>query len=883
MSAQDASYKKHLEIHDQSYSYYDVNQIEGVEKLPYSLIILLENILRNTQGEAREQMVDALLASALKHEEPKEISFMPARVLLTDFTGVPCMVDLAAMRDAVLEQGQDPSMINPLIPVDLVIDHSVIADKAGCPKAHVFNEDMEFERNKERYSFLKWAQQSFDNLQIVPPATGICHQLNLEKLASVVYANTKGKEALIYPDTLIGADSHTTTVNGISVLAWGVGGIEAEAAMLGQAVSILIPKVIGIKLTGALKEGVTAFDLSLSVAERLRSIGVVGKFVEFFGEGLMSLSANDRATVANMSPEYGCTVSYFAIDQNTLDFLYRSGRDEHQVKLVEAYAKDQGLWFNPQLQKEYEHVIELDLSEIEPVIAGPKKPHEKIYFSEAKKSFREICQNRGLSSDVSATLRLGDEDFELTHGAIAIAAITSCTSMANPDMLLALGLLAKNACEAGIYAKPWVKKMFSPGSKFSQSLMDKAGLSIYLDAQGFYTSGFGCMSCIGNSGPLSERMQEIGKEIELCAVLSGNRNFEGRIGPDISQNYLATPHRVLAYALAGSMDFDFEAQALGQDKDGKRIYLKDLLPSEEEIAALKEKYLTRELYLRSQENMFAGSLKWQELDVKKSSTYSWDESSTYVQKPPYFEDFSLELGEQKAIKAARTIVKLGDFVTTDHISPAGSIDLASEAAAYLQERGVLPQDFNTYGSRRGNHEVMMRGAFSNIKLSNELALGKLGGYTYNFNTGEISSIFSAAQNYAQDDTDLVVLAGQMYGSGSSRDWAAKGPMLIGVSAVFARSFERIHRSNLIGMGVLPLEFIDGEDAQSLGLDGSELFDIDQVNLDEGPFPQKIRVCAHKSDGSQVSFEVLARIDTAIEGLYVRHGGILTYMLRKLLA
>lgn len=892
-----------LELTTASYAFCSLDSCEGYERLPYSQIILLENIVRRC-GE-NSPAVEALLNTALRGAASQEIEFMPARVLLTDFTGVPCMVDFAAMRDAIEDMGGKAAWVNPLIQADLVVDHSVIADKSGCSTAAEENARIEFERNKERYSFLKWAQKSFRNLRIVPPDMGICHQLNLEKLSSAVYtlaaqdisslhlheSYQKPEHDLVYPDTLIGADSHTTTVNGIGVCAWGVGGIEAEAALLGQAVSILVPQTVGIKLTGRLADGVGAMDVALSFAELLRSKGVVGKFVECFGEGLSSLSANDRATIANMSPEYGCTITLFPIDEETLRYYRVTGRTEEQIELIEAYARRQHLWHNPRDERVYHELIEFDLSEVKPVLAGPSRPHEKIERSNMKTAFAHIADARALDVQKTTEVHCGEKVYELTHGSIAIAAITSCTTTANPELILAAGLLARAACEKGLSTKPWIKKMWSPGSGASELIMQRSGLQGYMEQLGFYTAGFGCMSCIGNSGPLSLDMQLAGKEVELAAVLSGNRNFEGRIGPDISQNYLCSPAQVVAYALVGTLDFDFEHEPLGYC-EGEAVYLRDIMPSHDELAKLMESLITDELFVTAQAGLFEGTEAWQELECTASETYAWQDESTYVKRPPYFEGCTRELGELFSLHKAKVLVKAQDFITTDHISPAGSIASDSPAASYLNRKGVSQADFNTYGSRRGNHEIMMRGTFANVKMKNDLALPQIGGYTKCLlddelqdrclDDAEVSTIWSAACRYGQADRDLIVLAGKMYGSGSSRDWAAKGPKLLGIKAVCAVSFERIHRSNLIGMGIVPLQFEEGQNAETLGLTGQESFELDEVDFSSGEYPRKLQLrCIHE-DGRVQMIDCLARVDTQTEGLYLRHGGILPYMLRRLL-
>lgn len=885
-----------LHVNNKTYVISALSEIPGVDKLPYSLLVLLENVVRNVDDTTeRSRMIDSILSAAQEGVSGPEIEFMPARVLLTDFTGVPCMVDFAAMRDALADVGGNPADINPLIQADLVIDHSVIADTSGCACAAEKNAQKEFERNKERYAFLKWAQQSFKNVRIVPPDTGICHQLNLERLSYGVYTAPCNKEQVLsgvdmasqdltwaYPDSLIGADSHTTTVNGIGVTGWGVGGIEAEAAMLGQPVTILVPQVVGVKLTGELSQGVGAMDVALTFAERLREMGVVGKFVECYGPGLSSLSANDRATISNMSPEYGCTVTLFPFDDETLAYYAKTGRSQEQVALIEAYAKRQNLWHTPEYERTYATVLEFDLSQVEPSLSGPSRPQDRFSRKQAKQQVYNICATRGLDIEGSAVVADGcGNEHELTHGAIAIAAITSCTTTANPDLIVTAGLLAQNAVRAGLSTKPWIKKMWSPGSYASELILKKAGLLDSFEQLGFFTAGFGCMSCIGNSGPLTADMQAAGKKIELAAVLSGNRNFEGRIGPDISQNYLMSPANVIAYALAGTVNFDFEAQPLGR-ADKTAVYLSDIMPKPEEVRALIDEIVTADLFDEAGQNLYEGTKGWQSLSGEASSQYAWDESSTYVRKPPYFNGFTTEQPQPQALTGARVLIKAGDFITTDHISPAGSIAPDSPAALYLSKRGVAPEFFNTYGSRRGNHEVMMRGTFANTKMRNELAQGKVGGYTTSFvDDGEIRTVWGAACAYAQHTLPLVVFAGKMYGSGSSRDWAAKGPQLLGVKAVFAESFERIHRSNLIGMGIIPFQFLEGQTQSSLGLMGDETVSIPSIDFTSGEFPRTVEVEITSPSGETRTMEVLARVDTPTEGQYLAHGGILTYMLRKL--
>lgn len=873
-----------LQVGDRTYDYYPISAIQGAEKLPYSLTVLLENVLRKASSDetatlAAQRVVEAGCAGAVG----SEIEFSPARVLFQDFTGVPVFVDFAVMRQACAELGGDPSKVNPQIPCDLVIDHSVIADEAGCAGALAKNMDLEFERNQERYDFLKWAQGSFENVRIVPPGAGICHQLNIEKFASVVMTSEEGNgRPLAYFDTLVGTDSHTPTANGIGVLGWGVGGIEAEAAALGQPITTLVPRVVGVKLVGALSEGISAMDLSLTFAQRLRAQGVVGCFVECFGPGLENLSATQRACVSNMTPEYGSTCTLFPVDQQTLDYLQLTGRTPEQVALVEAYAKAQGFWNDPAAPpRTYAEVVELDLSTITHTIAGPSRPHERIEVSQAKAAVERICTDRELPK-AQVSVEINGTSHVLTHGSIAIAAVTSCTTATDPSMMLACGLVAQKAAAAGLRPKPWTKCILAPGSHATELLLERAGLLDGLQRLGFYTCGFGCMSCIGNSGPLMAAMHDIADTIELASVLSGNRNFDGRISPDVSQNYLGAPATVIAYALAGTMDFDFETEALGTDAEGIDIYLRDIWPSNDEIADLCARCVNEDLFIEGSKGMFDGDKKWQELKIEPSATFAFDDASTYVRRAPYFDGITRTPQPAEAVRGARVLANLGDFITTDHISPAGSIAADSPAARYLEDRGVMPADFNTYGARRGNHEVMARGTFANVKLHNKLAEGKMGGWTRDLQTGDRASIFDAAEHYASAHIPLVVLAGKMYGSGSSRDWAAKGPMLLGVRAAFAESFERIHRSNLIGMGILPLQFLEGQTVETLGLDGTETFDIEAIDFSGGlPQPAHVGVRAVKPDGGNINFEAIVRVDTPTEGHYFYHGGILQYVLRGL--
>lgn len=873
-----------LNVGDTEYTYYPVTNIQGHEKLPYSLTVLLENILRLAPSDERaKELSDRLVEAGLAGEVGSEIEFSPARVLFQDFTGVPVFVDFAVMREACMNLGGDPKNINPQVPCDLVIDHSVIADVAGCAGALEQNMALEFDRNKERYEFLKWAQESFENVRIVPPGAGICHQLNIERFASVVMTREQENETVAYFDTLVGTDSHTPTANGIGVLGWGVGGIEAEAAALGQPITTLVPRVIGVKLTGKLSPEVSAMDVSLTFAQMLRAEGVVGCFVECFGEGLESLSATQRACISNMTPEYGSTCTLFPVDEKTLEYLELTGRTPEQVALVEAYAKAQGFWNDPNdPQRVYSKVLELDLSSVTRSVAGPSRPHDRIDVARAKQTFETICANRNLDKEKVVEVELLGETHKLTHGALAIAAVTSCTTATDASMMLAAGLLARNASAAGLHPKPWVKTILAPGSRATEDILDAAGLMPGLRDLGFYTCGFGCMSCIGNSGPVLPALHDVASDIELASVLSGNRNFEGRISPDVSQNYLCAPALVVAYSLVGTMDFDFEIQPLGVKEDGTEVFLRDIWPDPQEIQDLLARCCTKEVFDRAGADLFTGDEAWQALGGEASDVFAWNPDSTYVRRAPYFDGMTREPQAPAGISDARVLMNVGDFITTDHISPAGSIADNSPAARYLEEHGVAPADFNTYGARRGNHEVMMRGTFANVKLTNKLAEGKKGGWTKDFLDGEIKAVYDAAAHYQQEGIPLVVLAGKMYGSGSSRDWAAKGPMLQGVRAAFAESFERIHRSNLIGMGILPLQFEEGQNAESLGLDGSETITVGALDFSEGlPNPSKVEVRAVKPDGATVTFKVIVRIDTPTEGEYYYNGGILQYVLRSL--
>lgn len=873
-----------LKVGNVTYTYYPVNRVAGHEKLPFSLTVLLENILRNAESDERaSELAQRLVEAGLSGEVGSEIEFSPARVLFQDFTGVPVFVDFAVMREACMALGGDPKTINPQVQCNLVIDHSVIADEAGCAGALQKNMELEFDRNKERYEFLKWAQESFENVRIVPPGAGICHQLNIERFASVAMTKDGEEGPLAYFDTLVGTDSHTPTANGIGVLGWGVGGIEAEAAALGQPITTLVPRVIGIKLSGSLQPGVSAMDVSLTFAQMLRAEGVVGCFVECFGEGLESLNATQRACISNMTPEYGATCTLFPVDQKTLDYLELTGRSVEQIALVKSYAKAQGFWNDPQSEPRiYSKVLELDLSKVQRSVAGPSRPHDRIDLADVKNRFSQLCNDRSLDCSKKVSVDVLGQNYEVTHGALAIAAVTSCTTATDASMMISAGVLARNAIKAGLHPKPWVKTILAPGSRATEDILDAAGLMPALRDLGFYTCGFGCMSCIGNSGPVLPGMHDIANEIELASVLSGNRNFEGRISPDVSQNYLCAPALVIAYSLAGTIDFDFETEALGIDAEGNSIYLKDIWPDDEEVTLLLEKSRTKEVFDRAAVGLFDGDERWQSLGKEASDVFAWDPDSTYVRRAPYFDGMGKDPVAPKSVKNARVLLNLGDFITTDHISPAGSIADDSPAARYLEAHGVRKEDFNTYGARRGNHEVMMRGTFANVKLQNKLAEGKRGGWTRDFIDDEIKAVYDAAEHYQGEGSDLVVLAGKMYGSGSSRDWAAKGPMLQGIRAAFAESFERIHRSNLIGMGILPLQFEEGQNAESLGLDGTERITVGEIDLSEGlPNPSHVVVTAEKPDGSSIDFTAVVRIDTPTEGSYYYNGGILQYVLRQL--
>ncbi len=874
--------RKTLTVDGKQYDYFSLKEaaktVGDVAKLPYSLKVLLENLLRFEDGRTVKTDDIKAMGQWLKDKKSdREIAYRPARVLMQDFTGVPAVVDLAAMRDAMVHLGGDPQKINPLANVDLVIDHSVMVDEFGTPAAFKDNVKREFERNMERYVFLRWGSKAFNRFRVVPPGTGICHQVNLEYLAQTVWAEedeNQPNKTVAYPDTLVGTDSHTTMINGLSVLGWGVGGIEAEAAMLGQPVTMLIPEVIGFKLTGALKEGTTATDLVLTVTQMLRKKGVVGKFVEFYGPGLKHLMLADRATLANMAPEYGATCGFFPIDEETINYLRFTGRDEARVKLVEAYAKEQGLWRDDSAQPVFTDTLELDLGTVEPSLAGPKRPQDRIALSKAAPAFIELA---GADKDKKSPVE--GADYAMEQGHVAIAAITSCTNTSNPSVMLAAGLVAQKAVEKGLTVKPWVKTSLAPGSQVVTDYLAKSGLQKDLDALGFNLVGYGCTTCIGNSGPLKAPIEAAIKagDLTVAGVLSGNRNFEGRIHPLVKANYLASPPLVVAYALAGSMKIDIAKDPIGEGKDGKPVYLKDIWPTNQEIKDMLQKAVTQEMFKKRYGNVFEGPKEWQEVKTSGGMTYKWDAGSTYVQNPPYFTDMPKEPQAPGDIKGAKLLALFGDSITTDHISPAGSIKKDGPAGEYLIQHQVRPVDFNSFGSRRGNHEVMMRGTFANIRIKNELLGGKEGGLTKY--AGETLSIYDAAMKYVAVGTPLIVVAGKEYGTGSSRDWAAKGTNLLGVKAVIAESFERIHRSNLVGMGVLPLQFKDGMTRQTLGLKGDETFDVSGIT---GIKPRMdITVTIHRADGSKEEIKCLCRIDTLDEIEYFRNGGILQYVLRSI--
>ena len=924
--------KKTLDVNGKSYEYFDINAVEGLEKLPYSLKVLAENQLRYEDGKnVTKDHINALANWNPDAEPDTEIQFTPARVLMQDFTGVPCVVDLATMREAIVALGGKPEQVNPLNPAEMVIDHSVITEAFGSPEALEKNVEIEFERNRERYQFLRWGSENFSNFKVVPPGTGIVHQVNIEYLSRVVFDN----DGLAYPDTCIGTDSHTTMENGLGILGWGVGGIEAEAAMLGQPVSMLIPRVVGFKLTGEIPVGVTATDVVLTITEMLRQHGVVQKFVEFYGNGVKSVPLANRATIGNMSPEFGSTAAIFPIDEETIKYLTLTGRPQEQIDRVEAYAKAQGMWLEQDApEAKYSEYLELDLGTVVPSIAGPKRPQDRILLSEAKEQFRKdlptyatgdvvvdestveakrmgaeggdqtledvtggLNKSREGHGESAAKGNVGRQsnpvivsspnggEYTLDHGMVAIASITSCTNTSNPSVMVGAGLIARKAAAKGLKSKPWVKTICAPGSQVVDGYFQRADLWKDLEAMGFYLSGFGCTSCIGNSGPLPQEISDAINDNDLAAtaVLSGNRNFEGRISPDVKMNYLASPIMVIAYAIAGTLDFDFETQPLGQDQDGNDVFLKDIWPSSQEIEDTIQQAISREMYEKDYADVYKGSEAWRNLEVPEGGRFEWDEDSTYIRKAPYFDGMPAEPAPVEDIHGARVLAKLGDSVTTDHISPASAIKPGTPAAQYLDEHGVARKDYNSLGSRRGNHEVMMRGTFANIRLANQL-VDVTGGYTRDFTQDGAPQafIFDACQNYKAADIPLVVLAGKEYGTGSSRDWAAKGTILLGVKAVITESFERIHRSNLIGMGVIPLQFPAGESHESLGLDGTETFDIEGITeLNNGTTPKTVHVTATKESGEKVEFDATVRIDTPGEADYYRHGGILQYVLRQM--
>ncbi|WP_408925715.1 aconitate hydratase [Corynebacterium sp. YSMAA1_1_F7] len=924
--------KSKLEVGEKSYDYFALNAVPGMEKLPYSLKVLGENLLRNEDGKnITREHIEAIANWDPSAEPNFEIQFTPARVIMQDFTGVACIVDLATIRDAVVALGGDADDVNPLNPAEMVIDHSVIIEAFGNADALEKNVEIEYQRNDERYKFLRWGTGAFENFRVVPPGTGIVHQVNIEYLARSVFDNN----GLAYPDTCVGTDSHTTMENGLGILGWGVGGIEAEAAMLGQPISMLIPRVVGFKLTGEIPAGVTATDVVLTITDMLRQHGVVGKFVEFYGKGVGELPLANRATIGNMSPEFGSTAAMFPIDEETVKYLELTGRDQETLDRVEAYAKAQGMWLDPENEAEYSEYLELDLSTVVPSIAGPKRPQDRIELTDAKAQFRKDLHNY-VDADASAstpdfdaegpatentsaqaagtpapaadakgnvpsaaagaegrpsnpvTVNYNGEDIELDHGMVAIASITSCTNTSNPSVMVGAGLLARNAAAKGLKSAPWVKTSMAPGSQVVNGYYEKAGLWKDLEAMGFYLVGYGCTTCIGNSGPLPEEISAGINEGDLAAtaVLSGNRNFEGRINPDVKMNYLASPILVIAYAIAGTMDFDFDNQPLGQDQDGNDVFLKDIWPSTEDIEEVIASSITKDLYAEDYANVFEGDERWRSLEVPSGKTFAWDPKSTYIRKAPYFDGMSKEPEDVNDVKGARVLALLGDSVTTDHISPASTIKPGTPAAQYLDANGVERKDYNSLGARRGNHEVMVRGTFANIRLQNQLLDGVSGGYTRDFTQegGPQSFIYDAAMNYQKENTPLVVLGGKEYGTGSSRDWAAKGTLLLGVKAVIAESFERIHRSNLIGMGVVPLQFPEGESWKSLGIEGTESFDIEGIEeLNNGSTPKTVKVTATKENGEKIEFDAVTRIDTPGEADYYRNGGILQFVLRNMMA
>ncbi|RUO77819.1 aconitate hydratase AcnA [Idiomarina seosinensis] len=876
-----------LDVKGKSYDYYSLpkaaKSLGNIDKLPASMKVLLENLLRNEDGETvTHDDLQAMVDWLKKKKIDREIQYRPARVLMQDFTGVPGIVDLAAMRDAVNKAGHNPEIINPLSPVDLVIDHSVMVDKYATPEAFKQNVRMEMDRNKERYEFLKWGQGAFENFRVVPPGTGICHQVNLEYLGKSVWTKEEDGKTVAYPDTLVGTDSHTTMINALGVLGWGVGGIEAEAAMLGQPVSMLIPEVVGFRMTGKLPEGVTATDLVLTVTQMLREKGVVGKFVEFYGPGLDNLPLADRATISNMAPEYGATCGFFPVDDETINYMRLSGRDEETLNLVEAYCKEQGLWRRNDNEPEFTDGMELDLGTVTASLAGPKRPQDRVNMEQLGSNFDLILENNGQANETDKEVPVKGQDYSLSHGDVVIAAITSCTNTSNPSVLMAAGLLAKKAIEKGLDRKPWVKSSFAPGSKVVTDYLKKAGFTPYMEDLGFHLVGYGCTTCIGNSGPLDDEITEAINEgnLTVSSVLSGNRNFEGRVHPEVKANWLASPPLVVAYALAGTTRTDLSKDPLGTDKDGNDVYLKDIWPTTSEIAEAV-KTVDNEMFRKEYAEVFEGDEEWREINVAEGKVYDWQDDSTYVKNPPFFEGIDKPLEELQDIKGANVLAVFADSITTDHISPAGAIKADAPAGKYLQENGVAVKDFNSYGSRRGNHEVMMRGTFANIRIKNQMLDDVEGGYTKYIPTGEQMAIYDAAMKYMENDTPLVVLAGKEYGTGSSRDWAAKGTRLLGVKAVIAESYERIHRSNLIGMGVLPLQFDEAEGVEEHGLTGEEEISILGLNKDLKP-GQILDVVAKRNNGEEVKFQVKCRIDTGNEMRYYKNGGILHYVLRQML-
>ncbi|PYS14515.1 MAG: aconitate hydratase AcnA [Acidobacteria bacterium] len=882
-----------LKVGSVEFEYFSLENAEKsgageVSKLPFSLKVMLENLLRFEDGQTvSADDIGALVSSLAARRLEKEIAFRPARVLMQDFTGVPAIVDLATMRDVIKQMGGDPKRINPLQQVDLVIDHSVQVDQYGSPTAFAFNADRELERNRERYVFLKWGQKAFQNCRVVPPDVGICHQVNLEYIAKTVFVEHRNGRPRAYPDTLVGTDSHTTMINGLGVVGWGVGGIEAEGAMLGQPLSMLIPQVVGFKLRGRMREGTTATDVVLTVTQMLRAKGVVGKFVEFYGPGLSSLSLADRATIGNMAPEYGATIGLFPIDSETLNYLKLTGREPSHINLVEAYAKAQGL-FRTETTTDpiFSDTLELDLTSVEPSLAGPRRPQDRVALKEAKQAFREALPSMAAKQTKNvSSVKVSDNEnqYNVGHGSVVIAAITSCTNTSNPSVMLAAGLLAKKAVERGLTVQPWVKTSLAPGSRVVSDYLKETGLMPYLEKLRFHLVGYGCTTCIGNSGPLPEPVASAVKDngLVVAAVLSGNRNFEGRINPLVRANYLASPPLVVAYALAGKMDIDLETEPLGSDKNGQPVYLRDVWPTQKEVMEAINSSIRAEMFHKAYEESLEGDQRWKMIDAPSGELFQWDPSSTYVKRPPFFENMSRKAPPPKDIRAARALAVLGDSVTTDHISPAGSIAIDSPAGQYLIDHGVAPKDFNSYGARRGNHEVMMRGTFANVRLRNQMAPGTEGGWTVHLPDKTQTTIYEAAMQYRNEGVPLVVLAGKEYGSGSSRDWAAKGPRLLGIEAVIAESFERIHRSNLVGMGVLPLQFRAGENAATLGLTGFETFDIDGIagGIEPGML---VRIRARAENGEEKSFQAVTRIDTPYEVQYYQHGGILQYVLRQLI-